>query len=331
MKIAVISVTGGGRKTAETISRALEEHEVEVLAKPASLKETVGQIFKEYDALVFITALGIVVRTVADYIKDKKTDPAVVVLDEKGKFTISLLSGHLGGANDLTNLIAKRIKSTPVITTATDVLGRPSVEGLSKALHMKIENFEASKIVNSAIVNGRKVGIASDIKLDLELPEEMPRVGLNHNKGNFDALVVITNKKVNIKVPHVFLRPKNLIAGIGTKKGISKENVLAAVDFAFKLGNLSILSLKALSVPDFKAKENGILKASKELGIPLMEIPTGEIKRIEDSFEPSKFALNKVGLKAVSEPCAVLGGKSAKLLQKKIKLNGVTVAVAEEA
>lgn len=331
MKIAVLSVTEGGRKTAEKLSSALKEHEVEIFAKPPSLKKVVGEIFDEYDALVFVMATGIVVRTISDYIKDKKTDPAVVVMDEKEKFTISLLSGHLGGANELANLIAERIKSTPVITTATDILGKPSVEEIARTLGLFIEDFENAKMVNSAIVNGKRVAVAAENPQGFELPG-MPLAELkNLDPGAIEALIVITNKEISVKVPHVFLRPKNLIAGVGAKKGIKKENVLAAIDLAFRTGNLSIHSLKAISTPDFKAKENGIVAASIELGVPLKRVPFEEIKLIEDSFELSEFAHSKVGLKAVSEPCAILGGKSAKLAHKKIKLNGVTVAIAQEA
>jgi|Deesub1362A_J573_1020465.scaffolds.fasta_scaffold00057_51 cobalt-precorrin 5A hydrolase len=330
MKIAVLSITKGGKKTAERVSSALQEHNVELL-EPSSISREVARIFGKYDALVFVMATGIVVRAISRHIKDKRTDPAVVVLDEKGKFVISLLSGHLGGANELARHIAEKLNAVPVITTATDVLGLPSVEEIAKGNDLEIEDYVDVKKVNAAIVNGKKVGIATDLSSLSNLSDRFPLIRLQ-DVGNtdLDVLIVITNKKIDIEKPCVFLRPKNLIVGIGARRGISKEKVLAAIHRAFDQGKLSIHSLKAVCTPEFKAKEKGIIEASLELGVPLIKVSIDEIKSVEDLFEASEFVASKVGLRAVSEPCAMLGGKSAKLIRKKMKSNGVTVAVAEE-
>ncbi|MEE8401731.1 MAG: cobalt-precorrin 5A hydrolase [Candidatus Hydrothermarchaeaceae archaeon] len=333
MKIAILSVTEHGRKFSETISAALPEHET-TLFSGKKLKDTVASIFSRYDALVFVMALGIVVRVISSHIKSKKTDPAVVVLDEKGNYAISLLSGHLGGANALATLIGERIGATPIITTATEVHNKPSVEGIAERLNLSIENFLGAKMVNSAIVNDKSVGIASDIKFNLELPENVAFVDMSElNPWDFDALVLVTSKllEVGIDIPHVFMRPKNLIAGVGSKKGIGKENVLNAINCAFNQAGLSLGSLKTLATPDFKVKEKGIIEASQELGVPLTSIDMKDIRQVEGDFESSEYVREKIGVGAVSEPCAVLGALSkAHLLQKKIKLKGVTVAIAEE-
>lgn len=330
MKIAILSVTEHGRKFSETLSAALPEHET-TLFVGKKLKDTVASIFSRYDALVFVMALGIVVRVISSHIKSKKTDPAVVVLDEKGNYAISLLSGHLGGANALATLIGERVRATPIITTATEVHNKPSVEGIAERLDLSIENYQSAKMVNSAIVNDKRVGIASSNRT-IELPENVAYVDLKElNEKDFDALVLITNKRLNVKISHVVLRPKNLIAGVGSKKGIGKENVLNAINCAFNQAGLSLGSLKTLATPDFKVKEKGIIEASQELGVPLTSIDMNDIRRVEGDFEASRYVRERVGVGAVSEPCAVLGAVSnARLLQKKIKLKGVTVAIAEE-
>lgn len=330
MKIAILSVTEHGRKFSDALSVALPEHET-TLFLGKKLKDTVASIFSRYDALVFVMALGIVVRVISSHIKSKKTDPAVVVLDEKGNYVISLLSGHLGGANALATLIGERVGATPIITTATEVHNKPSVEGIAERLDLSIENYQSAKMVNSAIVNDKRVGIASSNRT-IELPENVAYVGLKElNEKDFDALVLITNKQLNVKISHVFLRPKNLIAGVGSKKGIGKENVLNAINCAFNQAGLSLGSLKTLATPDFKVKEKGIIEASQELGVPLTSIDMNDIRRVEGDFEASRYVRERVGVGAVSEPCAVLGAVSnARLLQKKIKLKGVTVAIAEE-
>lgn len=330
MKIAILSVTEHGRKFSDALSVALPEHET-TLFVGKKLKDTVASIFSRYDALVFVMALGIVVRVISSHIKSKKTDPAVVVLDEKGNYVISLLSGHLGGANALATLIGERVRATPIITTATEVHNKPSVEGIAERLDLSIENYQSAKMVNSAIVNDKRVGIASSNRT-IELPENVAYVGLKElNEKDFDALVLITNKRLNVKISHVVLRPKNLIAGVGSKKGIGKENVLNAINCAFNQAGLSLGSLKTLATPDFKVKEKGIIEASQELGVPLTSIDMNDIRRVEGDFEASRYVRERVGVGAVSEPCAVLGAVSnARLLQKKIKLKGVTVAIAEE-
>jgi cobalt-precorrin 5A hydrolase len=121
---------------------------------------------------------------------------------------------------------------------------------------------------------------------------------------------------------------KDLIAGIGAKRNIAKENVLEAIFFAFKVSDLDISRLKAIAIPDFKAEERGIIKAAESLGVPVIEIPMEKIKKAEE-FAFSELAYKKIGAKAVCEPCAVLGEKNAILVQRKVKKKGVTVAIAK--
>ncbi|MFQ5975360.1 MAG: cobalt-precorrin 5A hydrolase [Candidatus Hydrothermarchaeales archaeon] len=344
MRIAVLTVTKNGVKTGKKITHALDGETtlyvnkkfagkgVETIDK--SFVDFVGELFRTYDALVFVMALGIVVRSISRHVKDKRTDPAVVVVDEMGKQSISLLSGHLGGANDLANLIAEKIGAKAVVTTATDIQGKPSVEDLAKALGIEIQDLEKAKTVNAAIVNGEKVGIFSDFRLPFDLKDNLYFNNFNeiNRKGKeFEALVIITNKKVNdVSAPYIILRPKNLIVGIGSKKGVAKEDVLEAIYHALDHAGLSVESVKLLATADFKSKEDGIIRASEELGVPLKAIEKEKIKEIEDSFDRSAYVQEEVGVGAVSEPVAVLAGENIKLVQKKTRLKGVTAAIAEE-
>jgi cobalt-precorrin 5A hydrolase/precorrin-3B C17-methyltransferase len=329
MRIAVFCVTDGGKRLAKRLSRALKEHNVKIFSKPFSLKDKVSYAFKNFDALIFIMALGIVVRLIAGQLKGKAEDPPIVVLDESGRFAVSVLSGHKG-ANDLARIISNRIGAVPVITTATEILGLPSVEEIAKELDLLIDDYEKAKKVNAAIVNGGRVGVVSDIPLNIRLPENMPLVRLDQVGEGFDALIVVTNREIEVNIPCVFLRPKNLIVGVGAKEGVSKEKVLEGIEHVFREERLSLKSLKAISTPEFKAREPGIIAVCRELDVPLIGIPVEDIKRIEDRFDGSDFVQEKVGVRAVSEPCAILGGRSAKLIRKKTKVDGVTVAIAEE-
>jgi cobalt-precorrin 5A hydrolase len=327
------------------ISSMLKEHETTLFVNErfasaetktidTPLSKFVRNLFQKYDALVFVMAMGIVVRAISKYVKDKRTDPAVIAVDEKGRFAISVLSGHIGGANDLAETIAKGIKARPVITTATDVQDKPSVETLAREFNLEIEDFEHAKGINAAIVNEKKVGIFSDFELGIAMPENMSFSRfkeLQSNGTNYDAIIIITNKRIGrLEKPYVVLRPKNLILGIGSRKGIGKGEVLEAINYAMKKAGLSIKSIKTIATIDFKAKEKGIVEAAGELNTPLKSIDAKDVKEIEERFDQSKHVREKVGVGAVSEPVAVLAGENTRLIQKKIKRKGVTVAIAEE-
>ncbi len=119
------------------------------------------KLFDDVDGIIAVMAVGIVVRGIASHIANKKTDPAVVVVDDLGKYAISLLSGHIGGANRLAKIIAGEIGAIPIITTATELLRRMSVEEIAEEHNLAIVNFESLTPVNSAIVNDRKVLVAA--------------------------------------------------------------------------------------------------------------------------------------------------------------------------
>ncbi|MDI6655512.1 MAG: cobalamin biosynthesis protein, partial [Candidatus Hydrothermarchaeota archaeon] len=282
-------------------------------------------------------------------------DPAVVVVDEDGRFAISVLSGHFG-ANDLTKTIAKGIKAKPIITTATDVQDKPSVETLAREFNLEIEDFEHAKEINAAIVNDKKVCIFSDFELGIGLPENMSFSRfkeLKSNGTNYDAIIIITNKRIgrlvkcngtnttqhnrkdlllcSLEKPYVVLRPKKLILGIGSRKGIGKREVLEAINYAMKKAGLSIKSIKTIATINFKAKEKGIVEAAGELNTPLKSIDVKDVKEIEERFDRSEHVREKVGVGAVSEPVAVLAGENTRLIHKKIKRKGVTVAIAEDS
>lgn len=365
MKIAIVTVTENGKATGKKIRQALEGdgHKTVLFCHRASagpdttvletpISESVGRMFAEYRSIVFVTALGIAVRAISRHIKDKRHDPAVVAVDEMGTYAISVLSGH-HGANELARTIARHIGAEAVITTATEVCGRPSVEGIADRFNLVIDGFEHVKAVNASIVNGREVRIFSEFWLDIDMPENMSfhHIAALENgagereiesggkdgkdgKNARDGLtgIVITNRVMEALGRCVILRPKNLIVGVGARRGIPKGAVLNAVRRAFGDAGLSPLGIACMATVDFKAGEQGIREAAEELGVMLKGVPVEDIKRVEGQFRQSNFVLEKVGIGAVCEPAAVLGGKGActRLILGKRKFNGVTIAVAEE-
>ena len=352
MKIAIITITKNGKATGKSIQKALEGDghktmlfchrtftdpdtkvsDMKVLETP--IRESVGRMFAEYRSIVFVTALGIAVRAISGHIKDKRHDPAVVVVDEKGIHAISVLSGH-HGANELTKTISRHIGADAVITTATEVCNRPSVEGIANQFDLVIEDFKHTKAVNSSIVNGLEVRIFSEFRLDIDMPENMSLhhiaalKALKSGKGARGG-IVITNRVMDVPDGYVILRPRNLIVGVGARKGVPKKAVLNAVRQAFRDAGLSPLGIKCMATVDFKAGEKGIIEAADKLGVVLKSVPVEDIKRVEGQFRQSNFVREKVGIGAVCEPAAVLGGEGARPVLGKTKFNGVTIAIAEE-
>jgi cobalt-precorrin 5A hydrolase len=245
MKIAIIAITEEGKKVALKLQEAFEGSEIYLPSKDHTLKRLVGEIFPRFEGIVFIMAMGIVIRMIRPHLRDKYKDPAVVVVDEKGRYAISALSGHEGGANRLAMEVASYLDAEPVITTASET-------------------------------------------------------------------------------------GKNLLIGIGCRKGTTKKDIVEAIDQALQKGGLSRETVRSLATIDFKRDEPGILQAGLEMGIPVRTIPFDLIKRFQGPYQKSSFVKEKIGVEGVSEPCALLSGKRTALVVPKLKRGGVCVAIAKE-
>lgn len=331
MRTAVFSVTKQGKMTAQKICNALKADHYSKFSTALARR-----LYHEYDALVFVMALGIVVRTIASEISDKKDDPIVVAVDESGRHVVSVLSGHRG-ANELSGRIAAITGGVPVVTTASDVQGKECVEEMAGKLHLKLDHASSVKKVNAAIVNDGNVGLLVAHELAgrdgflhrVHLACSIPPVD---SPDGCDALIVVTNReKYESRVPTAILRPRNLVVGLGSRKGIMGAKVLNAVKRSLKDANLSVLSLRALATADFKAKERGFLDAAVKLNVPLLAVSSEEIRRNEGMFNDSDVVKAKVGVGAVCEPSAVLAGRNARLVSGKRRYEGIAVAIAEES
>lgn len=303
------------------------------------LKKLLPELFKnsEYEALICIMATGIVFRILGPYAEKKDKDPAVIVADEKGEFFINLLSGHLGGGNDLCRELADGFKATPVITTATDVRGLTAVDQLARNQAFKIEPLENIKIINSRLLEGKKITIYTDLSLtDMPLgfpPSEYVIRPINSEsfsaKGS-TCRVYLTSKVVKEKdlKRNLFLRPPNLIVGIGCRRGIAGEAIEKLLLNVFKEKGLSIKSLCCIATGDIKADEPGIHWVAKKMGLPLKIIDRSEIKRADIKYTSSDFVLTQTGVGGICEPTAILAAGKGDLIVPKTSGQGITVAVA---
>ncbi len=323
MKWAVISVTQKGVKKALDVSGkincdiyTLPKYSVHgTIAMDEGFRKGVEDIFFRYKTILFIMASGIVVRSIAPYIKTKDVDPGVLVMDEEGNFVTSLLSGHLGGANTACEKIAEAVGAVPVISTASDVSGSTAVDTIAIAIKGKMDSLEKAKQVTSLIVGGKKV--------NLKLPENVVL-----GESNSAGVIVLSNRK-ELKISQII--PQNIVVGIGCRRGTTKESIIEAVEKSMDEANLHMDSIRIFATVDLKGDEEGLLEAVKYYNKEIAVISREEILPIENDFEGSDFVKKSIGVKSVSAPCALLASKSkGQFITEKMRHNGITVSLYEE-
>ena len=295
MRTAIISLTAKGARLAEKISSKVGGQIFSKGKDFNKLAELVAEIFGKFDGLIFICASGIAVRMIAPHLVDKLSDPAVLVIDERGQNVISLLSGHVGRANELTLEIAKAIEANPVITTATDVEGKFSVDAVASKLGLIPEPKEAIKAINTAILRGEEVFVtAGDVRLNLV--------------------------------------PQNLIAGVGCRRGTSSLKIFEAIERACAMIHQPIERVKLLASVDAKKDEAGLVSLAEVMGLEIKFFSAAELQKKIDEYklEESKFVTRSVGVGNVCEAAALCCVENARFALPKTSFKGVTVALLWE-
>lgn len=272
-----------------------------VLPFGASLGEWTGAHFAEAEALVFVSSCGIAVRAVAPHLRGKDKDPAVIVADERGLNVISLLSGHLGGANELALRVAGIVGGRPVITTATDVNGITPPDSWAVQNGCAIENLPAAKRVAAELLAGHAVGVAVTDELQ---PAPYP----------------VT----------LWLRPKDLIVGVGCKRGTEPELLREYFSDFMKESGYSALSAAAVASIEQKRDEAAIAGLAEFYNIPFETFSAKELMALPGEFTPSPAALAAVGADNVCERAAIAASRGGYMVRLKTKYPGVTFALARK-
>ncbi len=322
-RIAVLALTRGGRDLAKRIVQGLPG--AYSGPRSGSVARDIAARWADSGGLVCIMAAGIVVRAIAPLVRHKRTDPAVVVVDERGRYAISLLSGHLGGANLLARRVATITGGEAVITTASDTLGLPAVD-LWAAESGLVPDDEsaflraAARLVNTGCLRVWTAG------LSLPLPE-----GFLPSDTPGEADLVITNRI--LRSPDdgkpVF-RPRNVVAGVGCNRGTPAGEILSAVREALDDAGLSMLSLRELASIDLKRDEPGLAEAARDLRLPVRFFSAQKLNAVPGIRE-SETVRRTTGARAVAEPAALLAtDRRGQLLVRKRKWKNVTVAIAED-
>ncbi|WMM25870.1 cobalt-precorrin 5A hydrolase [Tissierella sp. MB52-C2] len=336
MKIACLSFTHKGKEIGEKLKALGKKgeysfHHYSNDEIEGGIKNRLDYIWKEYNGLVFISSTGIAIRMINSYIKNKTMDPAIVVVDDCGRFSISLLSGHLGGANELSNWIGKEIDAIPVITTASDNRGIEAIDIFAKQNNYYMDNMKLVTKITGMMVNGKTLGFYSEDYKTINYPNIVIVKDLNNIPSEIEGLIIVSSENLqieNINIPYIYLRPKNINIGIGCRKGVEGKRIIEAVESAMKELNLSKNSIRAIGTVEVKKDEEGIIEAARYFNCPIKIFTIEEIKEVEDKFEKSQFVKDTIGVYSVSEPSAyLLGGK---LIKEKSKYNGITISISKE-
>ena len=343
MELSMISFTENGKRLSENIAKLLGK-ELEVLLytkceagiKDAAhsnilfVKTSVGDWAKERmqekNALLFIGACGIAVRAVAPFLTDKLHDVPVLVMDEKGKYIIPILSGHMGGANDLANYIAEVTGAEPVITTATDINKKFAVDLFAKRNSLYIANKDGIVRVSSKVLAGKEITISIETGHESTCEETGVQFVPYPPAGFVD--IVVTSKD-DVFDTSILLKPREYVIGIGCKKGKNVNEIDHFISQIINEMGISIMQIFALSSISQKRDERGIIEWCRKEGIPFLTYTAEELQGVNGDFTESSFVKAQVGVGNVCERAAVKAcGENGKLLVPKVAENGMTIAIA---
>lgn len=277
-----------------------------------------GALFQWADALVFVGSCAIAVRQIAPHVRDKQSDPAVLCVDELARFVIPLLSGHIGGANALALQLANLLGATPVVTTATDIRGRFSVDAWAAKNGFAMEDIHCAKLVSAAILEG-DIPLCSDFPVAGGYPDGVV-------PGEAGDLGILLSWRIREPFRRTLrLIPKVLRLGLGCRRGVSAGQLRAAVESVLEAERLDIRAVRDAASIDLKREEPGLLQFCRENGWPVRFYSAGELAAVPGEFTPSRFVREVAGVDNVCERAAM--ADADRLLVKKTAVDGVTVAV----
>ncbi|HVX02379.1 MAG TPA: cobalamin biosynthesis protein [Nitrososphaera sp.] len=346
-KTAIVAITKHGIEIARKIKDRMPEVEVYVPAKHSDggadihwfseqSTQLVAGLFRSHDALICVFSLGAVIRMVAPYLVDKKSDPAVIVIDDKANYVISTLSGHLGGANALARLIASFLGAKPVITTAADVNETIAVDLVGREFGWTIDNFDNVTRVSALMVNEEKIALYQDAGERSwwhgpQLPKNVIAVNdiCDIRSSDFKAALVITDRAImdqDILTKSVVYRPKTLVVGIGLHWNTNKETIESGLNAVFEENRLAIKSVRNIASVDRGERVKGLDEFAGKHGLQVRIYKKEELAKVEVP-NPSPAVQKFEGTASVSEASAILDSKGELVVQKQKFPPNLTVAV----
>jgi len=321
MKVGVLAITEGGRKLAANLAAQLD-NVVALNKKPEErIADTIAANWRLFDGFICIMASGIVVRAIAPLLRDKYTDPCVVVMDEKGRHAVSLLSGHLGGGNGLAEKVAGLLGGTAVITTASDTLQLVALDLWAREQQLAPPDRQTLTTLSTRLVNRGQLALFTDVAVS-SLPKGLVQVDVA-DKADF-----LVSHSTRIPFPCPVFRPRDLVVGIGCNRGTPAAEFEEALSELFRDLHCSRASIRNLASIDKKSDEPGLVQLAEDNGWRIDFFDSDTINTL-NNLEISFAALKAVGAIGVAEPAALLSAQSKHLLSRKRKWKNITMAVAK--
>jgi cobalt-precorrin 5A hydrolase len=345
--MTIVAITRHGIEIARRIKQNMPDIEIYVPAKhndggndivwfSEQSTELVGRLFRSYDALICIFSLGAVIRLLAPHLRDKKSDPAVLVIDDKANYVISTLSGHLGGANALTRLIASFLDAKPVITTAADVNDTIAVDLVGTEFGWTIDNFDNVTKVSAFMVNEDRIAVYQDagqrnwwqgpLPANVTLIDSIEKI----KSEEYKAALVISDRLISdteVIGKSVIYRPKTLVVGLGLHWDTSKETIESGISKILEENGLSFRSIKNIASINRKAKIKGLEEFCKQYKLPVQIYDKDELASV-DVPNPSSTVQRFEGTPSVSEAASLFSSKGKLIVPKQKLPPNLTIAVS---
>ncbi|MDB2446293.1 cobalamin biosynthesis protein [Nitrosopumilus sp.] len=346
-KVSVLAITKNGIIIGEKLKELFpnwnifapvklsnENNDIVWYSEPTTDK--IIELFKNSNALICLFSLGAVIRLIAPHLKDKKTDPAVIVIDDKTNFVISVLSGHIGGANELTQEISEKLNALPVITTAADVNKTIAVDLVGREFGWKIDDDTTVTKISAHMVNAEPIGVfqqTNDQKWYKQLPKNVTIYDSLEElkKSNSKAHLIISDEIIDNELSQesVIYRPQSLVIGIGLHWDTTKDTIKEGIEHCLKKFNLSSKSIAKLVSIKKPEDVQGLIDLGKEMQVPVEYVDREELAEIITP-NPSTTVKAFEGTASVSEAAAIKVSKGELIVEKQKFPPNLTVAIARK-
>lgn len=345
-KAGVVYFTSKGQKVADKVQQALLKDGYQVSIrdreKDKSLSKWTESAFLEYEIVVFVSATGIAVRSIAPFLKSKVSDPAVICIDDNGMFVIPLLSGHLGGANRIAEKLSSSVGGKAVITTATDINGKIAIDSWAKDNNLVIENMTFAKECAMRLLENKPVGLVSQVPVKVlaegiqwidnglifKLDDRLNYKCKKEFRKEVNFGINISWETENFFSRELKLVPKGLVLGIGCRRGTDKDIIEKVVMDVLRENFICFSAISTVATIDLKKDERGLVDFSREHHLKFVTLTAAELSTAMGEFPKSEFVSKITGVDNVCQRAAVVAAQNGEVLVEKTAREGVTVAVA---
>lgn len=328
MNISIIAFTDRGRELSRRMAAHLPEDIVKLYAKAEgflpydSLRDFARQAMAEADAVIFVGATGIAVRAIAPFVRRKDMDPAVLVVDENGRFVISLLSGHIGGANRLAQRLAEQLHAIPVVTTATDGRGLFAADQWAAEHRCTVRNLRAIQQVSGALLRGESVGLQSDFSITGTLPEGVVLDTRENGIG-----ISIYFRKTD-PFPHtLWLVPRIVHVGVGCRRNTSPEKLVTWAQEQLRALQIDPRAVASVASIDLKQDEPAVHRLAQAWQAPAVFYTAQQLEQVQGNFPPSDFVRRTTGTDNVCQRAAAKAAGNGTCLLEKTAQDGMTISI----